>query len=263
MVRRLAVALVFLVAHQARAGGDAGRIERKLAVQQQVLESMGTGCQFLSVLSRNMPRALVLSKLTWQRVPGALEFELNEGTEEDAATLLGALSAAKLCSTVELKAPGKDSVKGLKGSCVFPASPQKRTVRSAQNLGDESLSLVRNKLDENRIRIPDVAKADELEASLREVAARWSVSELTVVPSTPKTRGPVDVISFILHGRASSVAAFSAACELGRSKRLVSIESMEFAAPRPDKAEWSVEFTFGVQSWRYRTEDEATRSSRR
>ncbi|MFO0595279.1 MAG: hypothetical protein U0228_08240 [Myxococcaceae bacterium] len=253
MVRLPAVA-VLCTACVAWAGGDAGRLARKLSVQQPLVDSLGTGCHFLSVVSKHLPPGLVLSRLSYQRVPGVLELEVNDGSRDELEALLGALLEAKLCASVEVGEPPKKGTKAVKGLCRFPATAQKRTVRAVS--ADDGPSGPAQKADEKRVRFPDVAQADALEAATRELATKYALSELTLVAATPRTAGPVDVLGTVVHARAGSQEAFGFACDLGFAQRLTSVESMEFSAPRPEKAEWSVELTLGVQSWRYRVEDE-------
>jgi hypothetical protein len=243
---------LLLLGSAARADDAAGRVERRLAVQKQLLESTGTGCHFLSVLSRAMPERVTLSRLSYQRVPGVLSLELSQGTKDDAESLLGALQSAQLCSSLTVK----EEKKVVKGSCTFPGTAQKKTVRGAATLGDEAPSALRTRLDEYRVRIPDAAETPALESAMREAATQYGVSDLTVVFSSPRTTGPVDAVQYILHARAPSVGAFAFVCELGLARRLTSVESIDFGAPRAEKAEWSVELTLGVTSWRYRVEDE-------
>lgn len=252
MFRRVAL-LAALHALPALADGESGKVERRLLVQKQLVDSVGTGCQFLSTLSRATPRTVVLSRLTYARVPGTLTLELSQGSKEDAEALLGALMTARLCATLNVTVE-----KGVvKGTCSFPAVVDKHTLRSASKLGDDGHSMLRTKLDEARVRIPDLPQQAEFEAAVREAAAKSGVSDLTVVMASPKISGPVDVVTLLVNARAGTSEALAFACELGTARRLTSVDTMEFGAPRPERAEWSVDFTFGVTTWRYRAEEEA------
>lgn len=247
----LLAALVALPA-LAEGAGESGKVERRLAVQKQLIDSMGTGCHFLSVLSRAVPPNVVLSKLTYTRVPGVLWVELSQGTKEDAEAMLGALMTAKLCSSLNVVVD-----KGVvKGTCSFPSTVDKHTLRSAAKLGDEAHSMVRTKLDESRVRIPDMPQQREFEAQVREAAAKTGVTDLTVVMASPKISGPVDAVTLLVNARTGTAEALAFACEISNTRRLTSVETMEFGAPRPERAEWSVDFTFGVTTWRYRSEEE-------
>jgi hypothetical protein len=187
---RLLCALVAGLPLLARADAVTGTLERRLAIHRQLVDASGNGCAFLASLSKNTPAPVVLSRLAYSRVPGTFSIELSEGTTADAEELLGALVTAKLCSS-----PSAKVEKGVvKGSCSCASSTDKHTIKSSTRLGSGSddgvVSVKKTQLDGTKTLLPETPMLEEFEATARELASKYALSELTLVRGAQKTLGP-------------------------------------------------------------------------
>ncbi|MFT3712786.1 MAG: hypothetical protein QM817_34475 [Archangium sp.] len=256
MIFRIACALAAVLPFAAHADEVTGTLERRLAIHRQLIDATGNSCAFLASLSNQMPESVVLSRVQYSRVPGLFSVELSEGTTAEAEELLGGMVTARLCSS-----PSAKVEKGVvKGSCVCASSLDKHTVKSSTRLGsgneDGVISVKKTQLDGTKSLLPETPSVDEAEASMRELASKYGLTELTLVRGAQKTLGPVDAFPIVIHARAESANATGFMCELGFLRRVTSVESVEISNPRVEGDGWNVEFIVTTTTWRYRVEDD-------